>query len=467
MALDPRAAHWLESRRGIRPETAEAFGVFTDGRDLVFPYPGGLLKRRYSVEEDNPFGLEKDGRRFVWKDANGGPAQAGQVPFLPPGFEPRERMILLEGETDTMATWQALPDRLRDKVGIVGLSGTGSWRKAVTEKGGVEGLFGAAKRVFAVFDRDDPYANPDGAASVERAWSEVKADLGQKARRVVLPQGINDVAEFFMQYDWAAFEVLLKKAAQPVKHFPTVDFSKPAPPVDWLVADMLERGTVNLLAGPPGSGKSFLTMQLAVSLVLGEQEFLERRVNADSGRVLYVDEEQPLPLVLARMQALGLPLDPGVWGDRLAYLNQAGVNMVAEPHLLAEQALDFEPELIVLDSQSAVAMGAEEKDADSMTALYLKAFRPLAAATNACVVILHHTPHDQPRPRGSSAIIGQSDYVWAVEAAKQGNEIRTGRYLLRNLKERRLTEAPHGFEIVGEIDHDEPEVRVVAVEEAC
>lgn len=464
MALDPRAAHWLKARRGIRPETAEAFGVHTEGNDLVFRYPEGLLKRRYSTDPDNRFGLEKEGRRFVWKDENGGPAQAGQVPYLPPGFEPRERMILLEGETDTMATWQALPERLRDKVGIVGLSGTGSWAKAVTEKGGVEALFGPAKRVFVVFDRDDPYQNPDGAASVERAYAQIKTDLGTKARRVVLPQGINDVAEFFMQYDWAAFEALLKQAAQPVRHYQTVDFSKPAPPVDWLVQDTLERGTVAVIAGPPGSAKSFLTMQLAVSMVLGDELFLNRGLNVETGRVTYVDEENPLPLVLARMQALGLPVDPSAWADKLAYLSQAGVNLVTEPHLLIEQALDQEPELIVLDSQSAVSLGAEEKDADSMTALYLKVFRPLAAKTGACVVILHHTPHDQPRPRGSSAIIGQADYVWAVEPAKQG-ETRTGRYLLRNIKERRLTAAPEEYEVLGRIDEDGV-ARVVACEEA-
>jgi hypothetical protein len=143
LTLDPRAARWLLDRRGIRPETVEAFGVYTEGRDLVFPYPEGLLKRRYSIDEDNPFGLEKDGRRFVWRD------------------------LLFEGETDTMAAWQAATDTWKPR--IVGLSGTDAWKDEYAEK-----LFGKAKRVFVVFDNDDPYENPEAFESVERGWKKIR-----------------------------------------------------------------------------------------------------------------------------------------------------------------------------------------------------------------------------------------------------------------------------------------------------
>jgi hypothetical protein len=150
VALDPIAARWFESRRGIKRETVEAFGIYTEGRDLVFPYPGGLKKRRYSVDKDNPFGLEKEERRFTWEDESGGPAGAGQVPYLPPDFEGSKTMYLVEGETDTMALWQNAPKDVRKK--IVGISGTGSF-----EKSGAADLFKDAKTVFVMFDTDDPY----------------------------------------------------------------------------------------------------------------------------------------------------------------------------------------------------------------------------------------------------------------------------------------------------------------------
>ena len=43
--LKPEAGRWFLDRRGIRPETLEAFGVESDGPLVtVFPYPGGAKK---------------------------------------------------------------------------------------------------------------------------------------------------------------------------------------------------------------------------------------------------------------------------------------------------------------------------------------------------------------------------------------------------------------------------------------
>src|SRR3954464_12960757 len=98
MALSSEAARWFESRRGISPQTLEAFGVESEGTDTVrFKYEGASKFRK---------GFEKEDRRFWWDP----PASAGQVPFLPPDFDPGGHMILLEGETDTMSAWQNATD---------------------------------------------------------------------------------------------------------------------------------------------------------------------------------------------------------------------------------------------------------------------------------------------------------------------------------------------------------------------
>lgn len=371
------------------------------------------------------------------------------MPFLPPDFEPRERMILLEGETDTMAAWQALKDAgLLDKVAVVGLSGTGSWSKAVTAKGGIETLFGPAKRVFVPLDRDDPYDNPDGAKSVERAWQEIRTDLGRKARRVVLPQGINDLAEFFMQYDWAALQVLLQRAAEPKRNYSRLDLSQAVPETDWLVEDLLVSYEATVLVGDGGVGKSFLTMALALAVAGAEPTFLGLPIKKH-GPVLYVDEENSAALVLQRLNALGMTEKHRA---NLEYLWYAGVDLLNEPEKLLEEAQEIEPVLVIVDSMSRVAIGAEENSNPDMTRLMRAGVVPLARETGAAVLLVHHTAQGGIGPRGATAIRNAADQVISVIPATSGG-IETGRLNIFPSKPRRRT-AHVVVEIEGDMEED-------------
>jgi hypothetical protein len=415
--------------------------VATEGRDLLFPYPEGLTKRRYSADAENPFGLEKEGRRFVWRDAAGGPAGAGQVPYLPPDFEPGQDMFLVEGESDTLSLWQNAPEEARK--GIIGLSGTGSWGSAIRgrePKTGnpvradrLEELFGKARRVFVIFDRDDPYENPDGAKSTERAWLEIKKDLGRKAKRVVLPQGINDVSEFFLQYDWSALRVKLKAALAPVRHYHGMDLSKPVPPTDWLVEDLFVAGEATVLAADSGTGKSWLTMQLALAVAGDETEFLGCRL-AKHGNVVYVDEENPGALVHQRLTALGMT---AAHRERLDYLWYEGVDLRTEPERLLEHCLEQDPVLIVLDSLSRIAPGVEENSNTDMSQLFRKGIIPLARETGAAVIAVHHTSRAGNDVRGASAIRAAADQAIQMVAAESKQGVKTGNINLFPSKPRR------------------------------
>lgn len=400
---------------------------------IKFPYPGGATKHRKGLEKD-------EGDRKFWWDP---PTAAGQVPFLPPDYEPRERMILVEGESDTLALWQAIPDSLRDKVGVVGLSGTGSWKDRYAEE-----LFSDAKRVFVVFDRDDPYENPDGAASVERGWEKVRSALGRKARRVVLPQGINDVAEFFQRYDWGAFQVLLKRAGEPIRHYPRLDLNKPVPDTDWLVEDFMVSGEPTILAGDGGVGKSWLTMDLALSIAGGRETFLGQPVKKH-GRVLYYDEENSADLVLQRLNALGLTDEAKA---NLEFIWYGGVDLLHEPEKMLEEALDLEPELIVIDSLSRVALGADENSNTDMTLLVRRGIVPIARESGAALLVTHHTNSQGTGVRGATSIRNAVDQVISViPAVKDGLE--TGTLNIFPSKPRRRTKSLHA-RLEGDMEKD-------------
>lgn len=421
MALDPDALTWFTTKRGITQDTLAAFGVVSDGARVVkFPYGDTANKYRKGFEKD-----EEGGRKFWWDP----PSQAGQVPFLPPDFKQTKMMLLTEGESDTMRLWQAIPEDLRDRYSVVGLSGLNAWKERYPDE-----LFSEAHRVFVVLDNDDPYDSADAAKQAEKSWIQIRADLGgNKARRVRLPQGSKDVCEFFERYEWAAFEVLLEAANEPVQHYKRLDLDAPVPPVNWIIENLIEGGIVTVFSGDGGVGKSFISMAAAIAIASGHPKFVGQTVH-QHGRVMYVDEEQAPDLVLQRLAAMGLKPEHRANVD---YLNFAGVDLYSEAWKLLDEVIDSQPLAIFIDSQSAVSIGAEENSNDDMTKLFRDAFRPLARETGAAVFVLHHTSKDGST-RGATSIRNQADQVLSIVEAASDN-VTTGRLNIFASKPRRNT----------------------------
>lgn len=360
-------------------------------------------------------------------------------------------MLLFEGETDTMSAWQNATDAWKPH--IVGLSGLNAWKDRYAEE-----LFGEATRVYVVFDNDDPYSLAKDQG--DKSWKQIRAALGRKARRVVLPQGIEDVAQFFQQYDWAAFHVLLKRAGEPVRHYPRLDLTKAAPPTDWVIEDLVVASEAELLVGDGGVGKSFLTMAMALAVTGGEEEFLGLKIKRH-GPVIYVDEENSESLVRQRLKALGF--DKRKHRD-LEFIWYAGVDLLNEPEKLKEEAEEIEPALVVVDSLSRVALGADENSNTDMTALIKAGVVPIARETGAGVLLVHHTAKDGKGSRGAGSIRNAADQEISVVRAldRKGNE--TGVLNIFPSKPRRLT-AHLKAQIVGDVEKGHVRVQPPAEED--
>ncbi len=166
------------------------------------------------------------------------------------------------------------------------------------------------------------------------------------------------------------------------------DFDADPPQPDWLIAGLIERGTVNVCSGDTGAAKSIHWQDAAVRLVHGE-DWLGRS-SGEPRRVLYVDEENPERVVRSRFKALGAT---NADRDRLRYFRRAGIR-VGEPESAAtrwlrEECEAFAPDMLVIDTAMA-ATTADVNDNDSVVALYSRVLRPLAEAFGLAVVILHH-----------------------------------------------------------------------------
>jgi RecA-family ATPase len=255
---------------------------------------------------------------------------------------------------------------------------------------------------------------------------------------VFLPAGVKDVCEFFDLFGVEELRALVKKRSAAESRFQTkiLDLTKEPPPVPWLVEDLLALGDVTMEIGDPNVGKSWLSMDLAVKIANAEEPaYWLGHALKKFGKVLYVDEENPLDVVYHRLKRLGLTSQ----GARnIRYLFQPGIWLNKDPATLLEEALEFEPVLIVLDSMARIHT-ADENSASAMAQLFKEAIKPLARETGAAVLLLHHTTKGDgssfQRSRGSGDITASPDAGLDVRSTSIPGMLTVSNYKSR----RRLT----------------------------
>jgi len=327
-------------------------------------------------------------------------------------------MFLCEGETDTMR----LQQELGMKATVLGLPGSQSWRPHFADQ------FTGAERVYVILDNDQAYA---ATAATEKAWKQIRNDLGKKAKRVILPADVKDVCAFFDKYDLDLFRELCARKNSVASKLARLDLKTPAPEPQWLVDGWICSGDVHILIGDPGLGKSWLTMGLSTALVDGHNTWLGLPVRKN-GRVLYVDEENPADIILNRFHKLGLT-DKGA--ENIFFLHRPGIWLNKEPDVLLDEAAEIEPDLIVLDALTALH-SIEENNANAMRSLFKEAIIPLARDTGAAVVVIHHTTKAEDgssfkRARGSGDISAVVDCAMDARGTGEPGELVLSQYKSR------------------------------------
>lgn len=232
--------------------------------------------------------------------------------------------------------------------------------------------------------------------------------------------------------------------ATPVRPFSTpLDVSAllttPQQPLDHVLPGLLA-GSVGMLAGPGGMGKTMLELQLAVALATGTPAcgglFAEVMSPSAPARVVLVTAEEPVPVLQHRLRAIvhasltaherfGITLDFASFVERL----DANLQLFASaPHAYTLLDRGLQP-TSVLDDLTEACVGArlvfldplrqfhdgEENDSAAMNRL-VQTLRQLAMATGAAVVFAHHTTK-------ASAFAGMGD---AAAAARGSSALTDG-----------------------------------------
>ena len=200
--------------------------------------------------------------------------------------------------------------------------------------------------------------------------------------------------------------------------FELIDFAsllvEPRPP-EYLVENLIERGTLVVLYGESDSYKSFLTLDLGLHIAAGK-DWHGRQVM--QGPVVYLAGEGhaglrrrlrawtikhqpsgPLPFLMSRTAA-DLILPEG------AEAVVKAVNTVAEEH--------GDPLLIVVDTLDRNFGPGNENSTEDMR-LFVAAVDNLKARFDCAMLIVHHVGHaDKARERGAYALRASADVRYRV-----------------------------------------------------
>ncbi|MDQ3641058.1 MAG: helicase RepA family protein, partial [Actinomycetota bacterium] len=180
------------------------------------------------------------------------------------------------------------------------------------------------------------------------------------------------------------------------------DDIKNIPPPEPLVAGTLDRDTLALVYGQSGCTKTFVVLDLSLSVATGTWWHGHR---VEAGEVLYVVAEG-LGGIGARVQAWQTKRQVHTCSE-VSWLPMA-VNLMdaAKVDALVEIVRLHQFDLVVLDTFARCIVGGDENSAKDI-GVAVEAAERIRRASGACVVLVHHSGKDAASgARGSSALRG-------------------------------------------------------------
>lgn len=186
---------------------------------------------------------------------------------------------------------------------------------------------------------------------------------------------------------------------------------QPQPPVEYILKDIITRGSVNVFYGEPGSKKTYSLLSLAVCVAVGKEwvDFETTPV-----MVLIVDEESGERRLSRRINE-ALRGEMADESANLFFTSLNGLKLDNETGPAELQGLIEKTSagLVIIDALADVMDGDENSKKDTQPVF--NALRRIAEATNCAIVVIHHS-NKNGGYRGSSAIKGAVDAMVQVSS---------------------------------------------------
>lgn len=208
------------------------------------------------------------------------------------------------------------------------------------------------------------------------------------------------------------------------RYFTWPDELDSMPGVEWLVDGLLPRDGLAMLVGPYSSGKSFLALDLALSVATG-QRFHDRTVS--SGPAVLIVAESPRG-IRERLRSWEAARGVDV-GSRAIALRCEPVELLDQRAVrrLISEAQNAYPDgvrVVVMDTLARCFSGDENAAKDAGAAI--SAADLIRRETGATVLLVHHSGKDGST-RGSTAFPGAADTVINVSKRGQLLTLRCGK----------------------------------------
>jgi hypothetical protein len=412
-ATRPLTVQSLAAAKHLPVELLESLGVTNDAKGIVIPYGDGVRSRlrsnvkagsgtRWLGDRTQPMALYGPGLRS--------PAARAEA---------EGTLVIVEGESDCWTLWH------HDYVAN-GVPGASMVKFMQPEHlVGVETIYVVQEPDEAGAGFVDDIADRVWLLGNSMAWRMV--DLGlvddfeevtlPNVLRVPMPEWAKDpsglhcwLAEREKAGDFrAVFDALLSDAAlvERPSRFNIIrgDEIERLPPPEWLVEGFLVEGSLAMLFGEPGIGKSFVALDLAGHIASG-MPWHEREVR--QGVPLYILAEGSGDV---GVRATAMREHHGFGTTSMAYITEPVNLFEGEVGFLLDDlfAASITPKLVVVDTLARSMDGGDESFGKDM-AKVIKSCDRLRHEIGATVVLIHHSGHEaKSRGRGSSNLPGAVD----------------------------------------------------------
>lgn len=258
--------------------------------------------------------------------------------------------------------------------------------------------------LWAAWSQGSPKYDPQDQLRVWRSF-KVKGLAGV---------GLNSVFAMAQAAGWKNTGAPIQQEPQPpadgLPMLTLAELEAASAQVSWSIKHVLPADSVGMMFGAPGTFKSFIALDMALHIAHG-MPWMGRKTR--QGPVIYIAAEGGSGLwrrVKAWHQARRKKIDAPLYVVPVAVqLRSKAAAVVA-----AAERVGVRPALVVVDTLSQTFEGEENSATD--IAGYLTALGAAFRALWACsVMVIHHSGHGATeRPRGSSAILGNTDYLFGV-----------------------------------------------------